>query len=455
MPAIKKQLLKNMKRFQKNKFVSVLILFFPLFVLGQNAQQISITGAIDSLSLQQILQKVTSSYPTVLKAQEAINSADAAIGLARSGYYPDISGQAGYTRLGPGSKLSIPMLGSFELYPQNNYNAELDVRQTIYDFSKTSRNVKMEESGKSVSEKSVELVKQKLNLVTVISYYTLVYLQEALKINDAQLDNLKDHLAFITKKKETGSATQYEILSTQVRISTAENQKVDIQAAIKTQQASLNSLLGFPVNTDLKVKHTLALGNYGINDDSLVHFALEHRYEMIVAGLKEEHAALHLKVVKVQDNPVLDAFLSGGLKNGFFPNINALTPNFAAGVGLRVPIFDATRRKNTIRLANVEINVLKQETEQTRREISSEVYQNEAQLTASLQKIKQSEMQVKQANEALALAKVSFSSGVITNLDLLDAETAASESEVTLLKAQTDYAISLARLNISLGKSVY
>ena len=439
---------------QKKRVLTILITLFPFLVLGQSAQHLSIPAANDSLSLQQILLEVTASYPSVLKAQEAINSADAAVALARSGFYPDISGQAGYTRLGPVSKLSIPILGSFQIYPENNYNAEVDIRQTIYDFSKTSRNIKMEESGKTISEKTVDLVRQKLNLVTAVSYYTLVYLQEALKIKDVQLDNLNDHLAFITKKKETGSATQYEILATQVRISTVENQKFDIQAAIKSQQSTLNSLLGSPVNTALKVKQNLVLGSSGIDPDSLVHFALQHRYEMIVAGLKEEHAELHLKAVKVQNNPVLSAFLSGGVKNGYIPDLNVLTPNYAAGLGLRIPIFDATHRKSYIKLANVEKNVLKQETEQTRREISSEVYQNEALLIASLQKIKQSNLQVTQAEEALELAKVSFSSGVITNLDLLDAETSAAESKVNLLKAKADYAVSLARLNISIGKPI-
>jgi outer membrane protein TolC len=444
-----------MKRYrQKKSFALILFIVFPFLILGQGTQHLSIPGTNDSLSLQQILQEVTSSYPSVLKAQEAINSADAAVALARSGYYPDISGQAGYTRLGPVSKLSIPNMGTFQIYPENNYNAEVDVRQTIYDFSKTSRNIKMEESGKAISEKTVDLVRQKLNLVTTVSYYTLVYLQEALKIKDVQLDNLNDHLAFITKKKETGSATQYEILSTQVRISTAENQKVDIQAAIKSQQATLNSLLGFPVNTGLKVKQNLVMGSSGIDPDSLVHFALKHRYEMIIAGLKEEHATLHLKAVKVENNPVLNAFLSGGIRNGYIPDLNVPTANYAAGLGLRIPIFDATRRKNNIKLANVEINILKQETEQARREISSEVYQNEALLNASLQKIKQSNLQVRQAEEALELAKVSFSSGVITNLDLLDAETSAAESKVNLLKAKTDYAVSLARLNISIGRPI-
>jgi len=443
-----------MKSHKKKRFFLILIILSPLIMPGQGTLQLPIPGTNDSLSLQQILQQVNSSYPTVLKAQEAINSADAAVALARSAYFPDISGQASYTRLGPSSKLSVPMLGSFQLYPENNYNAELDVHQTIYDFSKTSRNIKMQESGKTISEKSVGLVKQKLNLITAISYYTLVYLQEALKIKNVQLEDLNDHLAFITKKKETGSATQYEILTTQVRISTAENQKVDIQVAIETQQATLNSLLGYPVSTALKVKQNMSSGSPGIDPDSLVHFALQHRYEMIIAGLNEEHAALHLKVVKVQNNPVLNAFLSGGFKNGFFPDLNEPIANYAAGIGLRIPIFDATRRKSNIRLANVEINILKLETEQTRREISSEVYQNQALLNASLQKIQQSKLQVRQAEEALELAKVSFSNGVITNLDLLDAETVAAESEVDLLKARTDYAVSQVRLNISIGRPI-
>ncbi len=444
-----------MQRVQTSGFVLIFFIVFPFLIQGQTARNLSIPGENDSLNLQQILQVVITSYPSVLKAEEAINSANVAVALARSGYYPDISGQADYTRLGPVSKLSIPNLGTFKIFPENNYNAEVDIRQTIYDFAKTSRNIKMEESGKAITEKAVDLVRQKLNLVTAVSYYTLVYLQEALKIKDIQLDNLNDHLAFITKKKETGSATQYEILSTEVRISTAENQKVDIQAAIKTQQATLNSLLGFPVSTALKVRQNLDLGGSGIDPDSLVHFALQHRYEMIVAGLREEHAELHLKAVKVQNNPVLNAFLSGGIKNGYIPDLNEPTPNFAAGVGLHIPIFDGTRRKNYIKLADVEINMLKQETEQTRREISSEVFQNEAQLNASIQKIKQSSLQVRQAEDALELAKVSFQSGVITNLDLLDAETSAAESKVNLLKARADYAVSLARLNISLGKPIY
>jgi outer membrane protein len=175
---------------------------------------------------------------------------------------------------------------------------------------------------------------------------------------------------------------------------------------------------------------------------------------MIIAKLRKAHAELHLRSVKVQNNPSLDAFANGGVKNGYLPDLTTPTLNYAAGIGLKFMIWDATRHKNNVRIANTEIDMSGQEMEQVRREISTEVFQNETSLLASLQKIDQGILQVQQAEQALALAATSFKSGVITNLDLLDAETALEESRVNLLRAKTDYAINLVRLNISLGKPI-
>jgi outer membrane protein len=437
--------------------VSLVFILIPGFSAEVRCQET--TGTLgpeqkDSLDLHFVLGKVLSSYPTVLKAQEAIHVAEGAIGLAKSGYLPTIVADAGYTRLGPVSELSIPQMGTFQIYPENNYNIVGGVYQTVYDFSKTRRNVMLEESSKEISEKNVDLVRQKLTLMTAVSYYMLVYLQEALKIRDIQLATLNEHLDFVNRKYTTGSSTQYEVLSTRVRISIAENLKVDVQTAIKTQQAILNSLMGQPVGTPILVKSVFTLPQPETNFDLVIPFALEHRNEMVIAGLKEKHSELHLKSVKAQDYPVLNAFVNGGWKNGFIPDLTKFTANYTAGIGLHVPVFDAGRRRSNIRIASAEIGISKQEKDQANREISAEVYQNEASLAASMQKIRQSELQVSQALEALSLARISFSSGSITNLDLLDSETAASESRVSLLKARVDYMIDVVRLNISIGKAV-
>ena len=218
--------------------------------------------------------------------------------------------------------------------------------------------------------------------------------------------------------------------------------------------AILDGFMGLPVNSPVIVKSTFLTVKLDINPDSLIIYALENRYEMVMARLRKNHAELHLRSVKVQNNPTLNAFVSGGLKNGYFPDLNKFTPNYAAGIGLKVPLFDATRHRYNMRMVTSEINMTTQDIDQTQRDISTEVFQNQTSLFASLKKIEQSELQVNQAEEALSLATISFKSGVITNLDLLDAETSLEESRVNLLRARIDYAISLVRLKISLGKPI-
>jgi len=416
-----------------------------------SAQDINLN---DSLSFQDVIQVVLTTHPTVLEAREAINEAQARIGLARAAYYPNIEVDMSYARLGPVPELTIPELGTFQFVPENNYNGSLNVSQTIYDFSKTAHNVRLEESNKALSESNVPLVQQKLTLTTATAYYTLVYLQQALQVEETQLKTLEEHLDFVTTKKETGSATKYEILSTQVRISQAENQKVDIETSIKTMRSILNSLMGLPVDTEIKVGGSFLLTQPSFEADSLISYALEHRSEVVLARLREKHAELHLQSVKTQNNPVLSAFVAGGWKNGYIPDINKLTANFSAGVELRVPIFDATRHRNNLRMVSSEITVSRQESDRIAREIATEVYQNEAGLQASQRKIEQSEMQVRQAAEALQLAQVNYSIGAITNLDLLDSQTALAESRIMLLKARVDHAISIVRLDISLGRII-
>jgi len=167
--------------------------------------------------------------------------------------------------------------------------------------------------------KNVELVRQRLTLLTAISYYTEVYLQEAIRIKENQISTLQKHLDFVTRKEQTGSSTHYEVLSTQVRLSNAENQKVDLEASKQAQQAVLNSLLGLPVKTHLKVRGNFVSTQTGISSDSLIIFALDHRYEMVLARLREDHARLNMRSVKVMDNPTLSAFLNGGFKKWLFP----------------------------------------------------------------------------------------------------------------------------------------
>ena len=70
--------------------ILILGILFNSTVYGQVPVAAEGMLSTDSLSLKYIIQRVVTTYPTVKVAEEAINNADARIGLARTGYNPEL-----------------------------------------------------------------------------------------------------------------------------------------------------------------------------------------------------------------------------------------------------------------------------------------------------------------------------------------------------------------------------
>jgi outer membrane protein len=434
---------------------TALILLFSGRLLCQSNQAVPVESPADSISLKTIIADIIKNHPTVKSAEEALNNADARIGLARTGYYPLVDMNAAYSNQGPVIKLTIPNMGTFSLFPENSYSAAINYRQVIYDFGRTRQNIGFENESKILTEQAVEQVKQKISLAAVNCFYTLAFLQEAAKIKDEELDVLRSHLKYVETLKETGSATDYQILSTQVKISTVESQKVDILAAISIQQAYLNCLAGYDEKNAPVVRKELDIKVPMVADDSLLSYAFNNRDEIIMSKEKAKLAGLKYNLIKTLNNPVVSFMASGGAKNGYIPELNRLRPNYIVGIGITVPIFDGLKTKYNLLQAKSALNTIEYETETAKKSITSEVIEAEEYMKSASQKIGQFELQLSQALKAYSLAETSFKSGVITNIELLDASTAVSESRLMLLKARIDYAACIYRLKAALGERIY
>lgn len=430
-----------------NFILTVLFCFTFETLLGQ-------TTKTDSLSFSEALSQVIQSFPSIQKVQYDLEVSSAKLALAKTANAPNVHLESSYTRIGPVS--SIPFGGKdFQLFPANNYNASLNYAQTVYDFGKMDRTIAFEQQSKELTISSIEQIKQKLSTLLVGNFYSIVFLQEAIKIKQDEIATLNEHLHFVEKKVEAGSATRYEILTTKVRISSIENQKTDLLTALQVQQCQLNSFLGKPqesiVKVKLDLKPMLLLGS----TDSLFNYALDHRNELKVARQKNALAQTRLNMVNALNNASVNVYASGGIKNGYIPDLNVLTPNFAVGLGIKVPLYDGDKIKHNRVQVVSEMRANDQETEIARRTIVNEVVESKANAEASMKKVSQSELQLEQAQQAYSLAETNFQAGVSTNLDLLDSYTAMSESKLVLLKTKIDYTVNLLKLKIALGEQIY
>jgi outer membrane protein len=442
------------KKYRQHILSAALIVIFSISANCQDNHGPAFASQSDSLSLKSLIAEVISTHPTIKGAEEALKNADARIGLARTGYYPVVDAGANFSTIGPVMKFTIPDMGTFQLYPENNYSAIVNYRQVIYDFGRTRTNIDIENEGKIIGEKTLDQVRQKMALATINNFYTLAFLQHAIKIMDEQLSTLQAHLKYIETLKSTGSATDYQVLSTKVKISTAESQKSDLIAALAIQQAYLCSLTGKSDRIPV-VKEELDAPAPMTTGDSLLSFAYNNRDEMAINREKSVLAGLKYKLIKTLDKPIINFVATGGAKNGYLPDLNQLKANYAVGVGISIPIFDGMKSRYNLLQAKSAINSLNFEDEGTRRNITSEIKEAKEYVISAMQKEQQFKLQLEQAQKAYSLAETSFRSGTITNLELLDANTAVSESRLMLLKARIDYAASIYRLKTALGERLY
>ena len=411
----------------------------------------------DSLSLSAVIEQVIGNYPSIIKARKNIDIADANIGLAQAAYYPDINISGQYARIHPVTEFDLSALGMgiVQMSAADNYGVALNLNQLIYDFGRTAKSRNMQQNNKKIQEFTLEQTTQQISLAAAVTFYNIAFLQKALSIKNEELASLNEHLDFVKKKLAAGTATEFSVLTTQVRISNVENEKTDIATSLAAQKSQLNSFLGRPQSDDISVKAEMNSDQNVTSMDNLLQTAFTNRMDLKIAREKQQMSRQKLGLLHAQYLPSLHLFGTGGWKNGYAPDLNKFTPNYELGVGLQIPIFDQGKTKYSKRATSSEIEANDQEIELTKRLIANDIVDSQTSIEAAQKKMQQSQMQLTQAQRAYGLAQTSFKAGAITNLDLLDSYTSLADSQLAFYKSQIDYTLNLLKLQIALGERMY
>ncbi len=439
-----------MKKIYRHKYLNnLLLVIIALWVNGP------VMAQNENADLRSLLHQMIENNPDVLKARKSLVEADEQIQIIRTALNPHVDGNASYRRVGPISKFYFEGFGEIPVTPANYYDANISYDQTLYDFGKTARSVAVEEERKKLLDASIDELRQDLSIQLINTYFQIVYLQDALKINEEEMDNLQEHLNTVQKKLDAGTSTKYALLSTQVRISRLKSKHVDLQSTKVKALAVLTSLVGRDFDPGIEFPSELPDMTIMPDVNPALEKAYENRNSLKIAKENETLSELQIEVINAKINPYLSAGAMIGAKNGFEPDLNKFRPDFSVGAGIHVPIYSASENKHQRLLEEAKLSEYQYATESEKRKVTQEVVHSVENMKAAKLKIEQEEMQVKQAGEAYKLAQVSFDSGVITNLDLLDADTNLQDSKLELLKTKIDYLLAGYEVKRASGDKLY
>ncbi len=409
-------------------------------------------GASDSMTVEQAVRLAVSGHPAVTRARQTLAAAEDRVGGARASYYPQISLNGSYGRICPVPTVSVPGRTAIEIYPADNYDVHVGLSQTIYDFGRTVSSVELARSGRDVAEVSLEQVRSNLAYRTISVFDAILILRSNLIVLDEQIGALTRHLETARKRVEAGTSTDFDALTTEVRIAAARDERIDAANALETQEIQFRELTGLGSREPVTLKGEFTGAAVSLDPDSLRREASSRRPEMMAARAAETTARLQARLSSLGKKPSLTANVTSGFKNGYSPDLNEVKGNFFAGVQANVPLFDGHRTRSRTLEAEAALLAAKAQTDDLERQIVAEVDAAIAGATASRQKIQNAELQVVQAEQAVSMAQTRYEAGVATNLDVLDAQTALTQARLNLLRATYNYTVGLTALDRATGR---
>ena len=125
--------------------------------------------------------------------------------------------------------------------------------------------------------------------------------------------------------------------------------------------------------------------------------------------------------------------------------------NWSTGLNLRVPIFDGYRIRSRIRQAETQLEALHYEILNLKRKIKFEVETSIRLLDEAFARVQAGKQVKVEAEKAIEMAHSRYSTGVGTQLEVLDAQLFLVRTKTNLTIAKRDRALRIIDLDRSLG----
>jgi outer membrane protein len=389
------------------------------------------------LTLAQALDTVLARHPSLDAAQAAIDAARGRTDRDGADRRPQVSAEAAYTHLSLRPSVNF---GPGTFYPtiHDSYVSAVAVRQVLSDFGRTDALVDLARTGEISARDALEGVRSQLGYQTIQAFYGVLLLRDSVGVADEEIRALEEAGRISAQKFSGGSATKFDVLTTQVRLANAHNRRTDTLASLQKQEAALRELLGYAPGTPLPLVGEMNAAGAAPDLSATIAEGLQNRPEIKLARDTAETSRRQLGVADRADRPTLAAQVAGGVEDAQLPALYDNRGYMTGGVSLSVPLFTGGRTTGERITARADVRASDARVRQMSATITTDVQDALSDWTAAQARLANADALVAQAQEALELARTRYASGVVTNFEQLDAQSAARAAELARLQARFD-----------------
>lgn len=297
----------------------------------------------------------------------------------------------------------------------------------------------------------------RLELVNQVkkAYYALMLAISSRGVIRQQYGIAKYTADVYRKQFQQGTASEYDVLRSEVQVRNLEPSLLDADISVKQCQLSLNVLMGIDDALNLYPDVTMADMQQDMYSYMLDHEGLEDNSSLRSLKLQQKMAKQNVDAKKLSFLPTLAASFNINwlsLSNGpMFKDVD-FSPYSTVGVSLSLPIFSGGTRWNQLKQAQVQQKELELQKENLVNSLNMQVELALDNINRQAKQIDSSKEGVRQAQKAHEIMLKSFQIGAATYLQLQDSELANSSAQLSYLQSIYNYLVSTSELDLLLGK---
>jgi outer membrane protein len=388
-----------------------------------------------------------------LKASEArIEEATASLKEARSNKLPNASVSGSYLRLTqPTLNLKSKAFGGNDSSGGGSPNISqaaygiLNVSLPIYTGGRIRYGI---ESAKYLQEAVMldeENDKEALILNTINAYINLYKASVTVNVVKQNLLQSLHRDSVLSRLEQNGLLARNDLLKAQLQSSNTELSVLDAENNRKIANVNMNLMLGLPEQAEIIIDSSAFEKPINLkNLEEYEQLALQNRKDILALSFRKKAATSGIAAAKAEMYPSIS--LTGGYIAADIPHFITITNAITFGVGLQYNIGSLWKTKSKIVQAQArekEISAGQAVLDDATRLQVNKDYEN---VVLSQKKTEVYQKAIAQATENYRITKNKYDNNLVNTSDLLDANVALLQSEISLAVAKADVLLAYDRL---------
>ncbi len=404
-------------------------------------------AAPTELTLEDSIALALKNNPKMKIAESDRDKASWAVREAQAGQGPTITYNHKDTRY-----KSAPSTLTPTPTPTNDFDNTVSLSVSLYSGGKVDGTIGKAKYDFKVADLDLAETKQQLKLDATSAYFKVLQTRNLLQVRQESVDNLAAHLRNVQAQYEVGTVAKSDVLRSEVELANAQQNLIIAQNDYDVAIASLNNVVGLPLDTDIKLKEELKYEQSKLTLDDGVKFALQYRPDVLQADYTLKGAQETVKVARSGFLPSVTLNGSNNWTDDKFPG--SKNSNWSVYLSASLTLFDTNLTLSKVKEAEAGVVKASEQYRQTKDSVSLEVRQAYLNMKEAEKRIETSQVAVDKAEEDFKIAQVRYNAGVGTNLDVIDAQLALAQAKTNYIQALYDYNTSRAELDKAMGVAV-